>query len=173
MSKKSHFVLGFVLGAASSVAATYLLAPASVKRLKDRLADDAQEWSDRAADYYDYARDAASGLRSSAEELATGLKTKLGHDEKFDLGDYDAETEELRSAVMDHDDTDDSDDDFDDIVVDGKSAFAQAKDEATPTAEDVAPSDAEADNADEAANAAEPDSDADDDAEAANGEDAK
>lgn len=142
MSKNSNFVLGFLLGTASALAANYLLAPANTKALKEKLENGGSEIGDRAADYYEYAKDAATNLRGSAEELVTGLKTKLHHEDDLDLDDYDEETAELRSAVIESgDDADDEDDDedFDDIIVDGKSAFAQAKDEATPTAEDVEP----------------------------------
>lgn len=136
MGKSTHFVLGFALGTVSALAAGVLLAPLNTKKLKEKLQSGVDEIGDRAADYYDYARDATSELRSSAEEMATGLKTKLVHkSQNIDLDDYDEETAELRQAVIDP--ADDEADSFDDIVVDGKSAFAQAKDEATPTAEDV------------------------------------
>ena len=137
MSKNSNFVWGFLLGTASALAANYLLAPANTKALKEKLENSGSELGDRAADYYEYAKDAATSLRGSAEELVTGLKTKLH------LDDYDEATAELRSAVIESDDDEDNDDDvFDDIIGDGKSAFAQAKDEATPTAEDVKPEEA-------------------------------
>ena len=140
MTKSNHFVLGFVLGTASALVTTYLLAPKSTDELKRRLKDSGSQLGDRATDYYEYAKDATSDLRSSAEELVTGLKTKLHKDEDIDLDTYDEETAELRGAVTDSsDDAEDDDADFDDIVVDGKSAFAQAKDEATPTAEDAEP----------------------------------
>ncbi|MCI1283349.1 MAG: YtxH domain-containing protein [Lacticaseibacillus songhuajiangensis] len=143
MSKNSNFVWGFLLGTASALAANYLLAPANTKALKEKLESSGSELGDRAADYYEYAKDAATSLRGSAEELVTGLKTKLQGDDDLNLDDYDEETAELRSAVIESDDDEDNDDDdFDDIIVDGKSAFAQAKDEATPTAEDVKPEEA-------------------------------
>jgi gas vesicle protein len=143
MSKNSNFVWGFLLGTASALAANYLLAPANTKALKEKLENSGSELGDRAADYYEYAKDAATSLRGSAEELVTGLKTKLQGDDDLNLDDYDEETAELRSAVIESDDDEDNDDDdFDDIIVDGKSAFAQAKDEATPTAEDVKPEEA-------------------------------
>lgn len=141
MSKNSNFVWGFLLGTASALAANYLLAPANTKALKEKLENSGSELGDRAADYYEYAKDAATSLRGSAEELVTGLKTKLQGSDDLNLDDFDDETAELRSAVIESgdDEEDTDDDDFDDIIVDGKSAFAQAKDEATPTAEDVPP----------------------------------
>lgn len=138
MAKGTHFVLGFALGTVSALAAGVLLAPLNTKKLKEKVQSGVDEVGDRAADYFDYARDAASEFRSSAEEMATGLKTKLTRKGKpVDLDDYDEETAELRDAVIEPAEDDDESDSFDDIIVDGKSAFAQAKDEATPTAEDV------------------------------------
>lgn len=147
MAKSNHFVLGFVLGTATALATTYLLSPKSTADLKKRLKSSGSQLGERATDYYEYAKDATSDLRSSAEELVTGLKTKLhSDDDDLDLDSYDEETAELRGAVTDSSD-DDDDEDFDDIVVDGKSAFAQAKDEATPTADEAQPKDAAADDA--------------------------
>jgi gas vesicle protein len=121
MSKSKNFVLGFILGSATAIATTYLLTPQTTSELKRKLREGKDQISDRAADYYEYAKDATGDLRSSAEEFVTGLKTKIEKPEPLDLDDYDAATAEVRAAVTDDDEN------FDDIVVDGKSAFAQAK----------------------------------------------
>ncbi len=135
MSKSKHFVLGFVLGSAAAIATTYLLTPQTTGELKRKLRDGKDQITDRAADYFDYAKDATADLRSSAEEFVTGLKTKIDKTEPLDLDDYDAATAEVRAAVTEADD--EADDNFDDIVVDGKSAFAQAKAAAEAEAEDA------------------------------------
>lgn len=127
MSKSKHFVLGFIVGSAAALATTYLLTPQTTSELKRKLKNGKDQISDRAADYFEYAKDATGDLRSSAEEFVTGLKTKIEKPAPFDLDDYDAATAEVRDAVTFTDDTEDEDN-FDDIVVDGKSAFAQAKD---------------------------------------------
>lgn len=138
MSKSKNFVLGFILGSAAAIATTYLLTPQTTSELKRKLRDGKDQISDRAADYFEYAKDATGDLRSSAEEFVTGLKTKIEKPQPLDMDDYDAATAEVRAAVTDDDDEDD-DENFDDIVVDGKSAFAQAKDagEAEAVAEEA------------------------------------
>ena len=93
MAKKGHFLLGFVFGAASALATTYLLTPQS------------------ATDFVDE-------LKRKGDD-ADGSKA---------LANYDAATEQLRDQLNTATDTDSSAD-FDDIVLDGKSAFAQAKDD--------------------------------------------
>ncbi|KRM54329.1 YtxH domain-containing protein [Lacticaseibacillus sharpeae] len=161
MSKSKNFVLGFVLGSAAAIATTYLLTPQTTTELKRKLREGKDQISDRAADYFEYAKDATGDLRNSAEEFVTGLKTKIEKPEPLDLDDYDAATAEVRAAVTDDDD-DEEDENFDDIVVDGKSAFAQAKEaseaaaeDAEAAAEDEAPAE-EAADPEPAAPAAEP-----------------
>ncbi|WP_179395999.1 YtxH domain-containing protein [Lacticaseibacillus absianus] len=128
MSKKSHFLLGFVLGAASSLAATYLLAPQNSDELKRKLAEKKDDLADRAADYYDYARDATAEWRESAEGFVSDLKAKAQKPEQDALTTYDDATEALKAELTEVPEVA-ADADFDDIVLDGKSAFAQAKDQ--------------------------------------------
>ena len=128
MSKKNHFLLGFILGGASALAATYLLTPQTTDELRKKLKSGTNELSDRAADYFDFAKDATEDFRTSAEEFVTGLKTKITPSEDGDISAFTDATAAIRTklgAVANHDA---EDDDFDDIIVDGKSAFGQAKD---------------------------------------------
>lgn len=104
MSKSKNFVLGFVLGSAAAIATTYLLTPQTTTELKRKLREGKDQISDRAADYFEYAKDATGDLRNSAEEFVTGLKTKIEKPEPLDLDDYDAATAEVRAAVTDDDD---------------------------------------------------------------------
>lgn len=136
MAKKSHFLLGFVLGAASSLAATYLLTPQTSDELKEKFAKTKDDLADRAADYYDYAKDATAEWRESAQGVVADLKQKGStKGEDGDVASYDDATQALKDQLTDAPDTP-STDAFDDIVLDGKSAFAQAKDEAETAADD-------------------------------------
>lgn len=125
MSKKNHFVLGFFLGAAVSSAATWLLTPETGSDLKQKLAHKKDDIANRAADYYDYAREATAEWRDSASQFVSDLKEQKHQD--GDLADYDAQTQALKDELTDVPEVA-SDEEFDDIVLDGKSAFAQAKD---------------------------------------------
>lgn len=165
MAKKSHFFLGFVLGAASSLAATYLLTPQNSDELKDKFAKTKDDLADRAADYYDYARDATAEWRESAQGVVADLKQKAAAKaEDSDVTSYDDATQALKDQLTDAPETANSDS-FDDIVLDGKSAFAQAKDEAEKVdddgVEDANDADADADLA--AATAADAAADNDED----------
>lgn len=136
MAKKSHFLLGFVLGAASSLAATYLLTPQTSDELKEKFAKTKDDLADRAADYYDYAKDATAEWRESAQGVVSDLKDKVAA--KADTGDvasYDDATTALKDQLTGAPESANNDD-FDDIVLDGKSAFAQAKDDAEINAAD-------------------------------------
>lgn len=82
--------------------------------------------ADRAADYYDYAKDATADWRESAADLVDNIKAHAQHDDA-DLASYDEKTQALKDELTDAPEVADSDE-FDDIVLDGKSAFAQAKD---------------------------------------------
>ncbi|WP_225046682.1 YtxH domain-containing protein [Lacticaseibacillus kribbianus] len=147
MSKKSHFLLGFVLGAASSLAATYLLTPQTSEDLKKKFTDTKDDLADRAADYYDYAKDATAEWRDSATAFVDELKAKAQKPEAA-TATYDEATTALKDQLTAVPEVG-GNDDFDDIVLDGKSAFAQAKDQAdTPepeTPEAPAEPEAEAD----------------------------
>lgn len=139
MSKKNHFLLGFILGGASALAATYLLTPQTTDELKKKLKSGTNELSDRAADYFDFAKDATEDFRTSAEEFVTGLKTKITPNEDGDISAFTNATAAIRTKLAGGSD---DDDDFDDIVVDGKSAFGQAKDageDADADVDDVEP----------------------------------
>lgn len=149
MAKSSHFFLGFILGGASALAATYLLTPQTSDELKRKFTQKKDDLADRAADYYDYARDATADWRESAADFVGGLKNKTQSKQSDDLADYDDATAALKDELTDAPEVS-SNDDFDDIVVDGKSAFAQAKDDGTtpaseadptPTPNDAAPTD--------------------------------
>ncbi|WP_125708302.1 YtxH domain-containing protein [Lacticaseibacillus porcinae] len=142
MAKKSHFLFGFILGAASALATTYLLTPQTSDELKHKFNQKKDDLADRAADYYDYAKDATADWRESAADLVDNLKARTQHDDG-DLADYDAKTQALKDELTDAPEVADSDE-FDDIVLDGKSAFAQAKDAEAPAepeapAEEAAP----------------------------------
>ena len=58
MAKKGHFLLGFVFGAASALATTYLLTPQTSDELKRRVKHASENLADRAVDYFDYAKEA-------------------------------------------------------------------------------------------------------------------
>lgn len=153
---KGHFLLGFILGGASALAATYLLTPQTSDELKHKWQEKKDDLADRAADYYDYAKDATADWRESAGEFVADLKERAHATPATDLADYDDATAALKDELTAAPEVA-TDDDFDDIVVDGKSAFAQAKDDfdaATTPADDAdAP---EAPEAPEAPAAAEP-----------------
>ena len=136
MSKKNHFLLGFILGGASALAATYILTPQTTDELKKKLKSGTNELSDRAADYFDFAKDATEDFRTSAEEFVTGLKTKITPNEDGDISAFTNATAAIRTKLVGGND---DDDDFDDIVVDGKSAFGQAKDAGEDADDDVEP----------------------------------
>ena len=141
MSKKEHFVLGFVLGAASALVTTYLLTPQTADELRNKVSQKKDDLADRAADYYDYAKDATADWRDSATDLVGNLKEKVHHQDA-DLATYDAQTEALKEELTEAPEVA-TDDEFDDIVVDGKSAFAQAKDADDGAEEPEAPAEAE------------------------------
>ncbi len=77
----------------------------------------------------DYAKEASADWKQSATDFVDDLKAR-GNDADGSeaLANYDAATEQLRDQLNTAADTDTSAD-FDDIVLDGKSAFAQAKDD--------------------------------------------
>jgi gas vesicle protein len=126
MAKKSHFLFGFILGAASALATTYLLTPQTSDELKHKFNQKKDDLANRAADYYDYAKDATADWRESAADLVDNIKSHTQHDDA-DLASYDEKTQALKDELTDAPEVADSDE-FDDIVLDGKSAFAQAKD---------------------------------------------
>lgn len=126
MTKKSHFLFGFILGAASALATTYLLTPQTSDELKHKFNQKKDDLADRAADYYDYAKDATADWRESAADLVDNIKSHAQHDDA-DLASYDEKTQALKDELTEAPEVADSDE-FDDIVLDGKSAFAQAKD---------------------------------------------
>jgi gas vesicle protein len=126
MAKKSHFLFGFILGAASALATTYLLTPQTSDELKHKFNQKKDDLADRAADYYDYAKDATADWRESAADLVDNIKSHSQHDDA-DLASYDEKTQALKDELTEAPEVADSDE-FDDIVLDGKSAFAQAKD---------------------------------------------
>lgn len=146
MAKKSHFLFGFILGAASALATTYLLTPQTSDELKHKFNQKKDDLADRAADYYDYAKDATADWRESAADLVDNIKSHTQH-EAADLADYDDQTQALKDELTEAPEVADSDE-FDDIVLDGKSAFAQAKDADVETpaapAEPVAPAEPDA-----------------------------
>lgn len=134
MAKKSHFLFGFILGAASALATTYLLTPQTSDELKHKFNQKKDDLADRAADYYDYAKDATADWRESAADLVDNIKTKVQtKDDDEDLASYDDKTQALKDELTAAPEVADSDE-FDDIVLDGKSAFAQAKDADAPDA---------------------------------------
>ncbi|WP_156321940.1 hypothetical protein [Lacticaseibacillus thailandensis] len=67
----------------------------------------------------------------------TGLKTKITPNEDGDISAFTNATAAIRTKLTGNSADDDAD--FDDIVVDGKSAFGQAKDAGVEAADDVAP----------------------------------
>ncbi|MFD1428958.1 YtxH domain-containing protein [Lacticaseibacillus mingshuiensis] len=144
MANKGHFFLGFVFGAASALAATYLLTPQTSDELKAKFAEKKEALADRAADYYDYAKDATTEWRDSATSFVGDMKEKAKKKQTEGLADYDGATQALKDELTDTPDAPASDD-FDDIVLDGKSAFAQAKDDFTAEADAAEATDESAD----------------------------
>ncbi|MCI1987041.1 MAG: YtxH domain-containing protein [Lactobacillus sp.] len=142
MAKKGHFFLGFILGATSALATTYLLTPQTSDELRRKFTQKKDDLADRAADYYDYAREATADWRESATDLVGNLKDKAKPADA-DLSTYDEQTQALKDELTAAPEVAASDD-FDDIVLDGKSAFAQAKD----SADDVKPAPAADDDQD-------------------------
>ncbi|WP_461215280.1 YtxH domain-containing protein [Lacticaseibacillus sp. GG6-2] len=126
MAKKGHFFLGFILGATSALATTYLLTPQTSDELRRKFGQKKDDLADRAANYYDYAKDATADWRESATDLVGTFKDKV-HTKDDDLATYDAQTDALKEELTKAPEVA-TDNDFDDIVLDGKSAFAQAKD---------------------------------------------
>lgn len=133
---KGHFLLGFILGGASALAATYLLTPQTSDELKHKWQEKRDDLADRAADYYDYAKDATADWRESAADFVSDLKDRAHTADTGDLADYDDATAALKDELTAAPEVAESDD-FDDIVVDGKSAFAQAKESADADAADA------------------------------------
>ena len=84
MAKKGHFFLGFILGATSALATTYLLTPQTSDELRRKVSQKKDDLADRAADYYDYAKDATADWRESAGDLVDNLKDKV-HSADTDL----------------------------------------------------------------------------------------
>ncbi len=149
MAKKGHFFLGFILGATSALATTYLLTPQTSDELRRKFSQKKDDLADRAADYYDFAKDATADWRASANDLVGSLKDKV-HTQDDDLATYDAQTDALKEELTKAPEVA-TDSDFDDIVLDGKSAFAQAKDA------DDAPAAAQPEQAPEATDSEAPD----------------
>lgn len=133
---KGHFLLGFILGGASALAATYLLTPQTSDELKHKWQEKRDDLADRAADYYDYAKDATADWRESAADFVSDLKDRAHTTDTGDLADYDDATAALKDELTAAPEVAENDD-FDDIVVDGKSAFAQAKESADADAADA------------------------------------
>ncbi|MBU3851321.1 MAG: YtxH domain-containing protein [Candidatus Paralactobacillus gallistercoris] len=120
MAKKNHFFLGFILGGMSALAATYLMAPETGDELKNKITGKAHDLKDRALDYYNEISEAAD--EASKEVAEAGDEAKENIDEV--TNDIDNELNEAGDTMRDDMDKDD----FDNIVIDGKSAFGEAKD---------------------------------------------
>ena len=105
------------------------MTPQTSDELKRRVKHASENLADRAVDYFDYAKEASADWKQSATDFVDEIKTR-GNDADGSqaLANYDAATEQLRDQLNTANDTDTSAD-FDDIVLDGKSAFAQAKDD--------------------------------------------
>ena len=121
MAKKNHFFLGFILGGMSALAATYLITPETGEELKNKISGKAQDLKDRALNYYNQINEAAD--EASKEIAEAGVEAKenineVANDIDNELNNAD---DTMRTNMND-------DKDFDNIVIDGKSAFGEAKD---------------------------------------------
>ena len=142
MAKKGHFFLGFLIGGASALAATYLLTPQTSDELKQQFKRRKDQLADRAADYYDFAREVSADWKDVATDAVSGIKDKIAPATEGDLSDFDDQTAALRDELTQTPEVA-ANDAFDDIVLDGKSAFAQAKDDEPPVADEDKPGDVE------------------------------
>ena len=79
MAKKGHFLLGFVFGAASALATTYLLTPQTSDELKRRVKHAAENLADREGDYFDYDKAASADWKTSATDYGDEIKTRGNH----------------------------------------------------------------------------------------------
>ncbi|KRO17948.1 YtxH domain-containing protein [Lacticaseibacillus saniviri] len=144
MAKNGHFLLGFIVGGVSALAATYFLTPQTSEDLKAQAKKKLDKLSDRAADYYDFAMEATEDLRENASGVVGDLKTKVMPTVSDDgLSDFDEQTAQLRDELTATPEVA-ANDDFDDIVLDGQSAFVQAKNDDTPAAPESAAAEPEA-----------------------------
>lgn len=122
-------MLGFVFGAECALDTTYLLTPTTSDELKRRVKHASENLADRAVDYFDYAQEDSADWKTSDTDFVDEIQTRGNDaDGTTALEYYDADTETLRELLNTEYDTDTTAD-FDDIVLDGKSAFAQAKDD--------------------------------------------
>ncbi|MFT8410407.1 MAG: YtxH domain-containing protein [Schleiferilactobacillus perolens] len=141
MAKKGHFLIGFLIGGAVAFATASLLAPKTGAQLTDKLKKKGTDGKDRAMDYYHYASDLTDTLRDQAGDKIEDLKSTfaalkdnmavhntLDQADEADRAAFDAETDDIGDALTAA--GEDSDQDFDDIVIDGKSAFEAAKENA-------------------------------------------
>lgn len=70
MAKKSRFLLGAVIGGTAAAVAALLLAPKSGKELRKDLAEQADQFKDKASDYTEYAKEKGDELSSIAKDKA-------------------------------------------------------------------------------------------------------
>lgn len=123
---KSKFLLGMVIGGAAAFGATMLVTPKTGAQIKRKLVDLSDDTLDRVQDYYYYLADATEDLR---DELAEGVQELKAQATDFKLSKQDhfenfkTATEELRTDLKNTVENGE----FDDILIDGKSAFGQAK----------------------------------------------
>lgn len=142
MAKKGHFLLGVLVGGAAAIGATLMLTPKTGKELQSKLVDLGDDLMDRAQDYYYLASETTADLKDDAK-----LHMNRVHDYASDWQDNASDIKEQAKAQFDEKTADlksqfggsleASQEDFDDIVIDGKSAFGQAKDEAAAAVETV------------------------------------
>ncbi|WP_263849645.1 YtxH domain-containing protein [Lacticaseibacillus camelliae] len=103
------------------------MTPQNSDELKEKFTKTKDDLADRAADYYDYAKDATAEWRESAQGVVSDLKEKAAA--KADDGDvasYDDATQALKDQLTDAPETANSDA-FDDIVLDARALLPRPR----------------------------------------------
>ncbi|KRM24422.1 YtxH domain-containing protein [Latilactobacillus graminis] len=136
MTKKGHFLLGVLVGGVSAIGATLMLTPKTGKELQAKLVDLGDDLMDRAQDYYYLASETATDLKENTMVHLNRVHDYASdwQDNAADLKDqakiqFDEKTADLKSQFGSN--IESGQEDFDDIIIDGKSAFGEAKDEVT------------------------------------------
>ncbi|MEJ1300500.1 YtxH domain-containing protein [Latilactobacillus sakei] len=134
MAKKG-FLFGVLVGGAAAIGATLLLTPKTGKELQNKLVDLGEDAIDRAQDYYYLMNETAADLKGEAKfhmnrvhDYASDWQENALDIKEQAKAQFDEKTADLKSQFGSS--LEPTAEDFDDIVIEGKSAFGQAKDEA-------------------------------------------
>ncbi|WP_056974382.1 YtxH domain-containing protein [Holzapfeliella floricola] len=129
------FIFGFLVGAATGFAASAMVSDET----KNELAKKGQDLKEKASDYATQASEQFSDYANQAKDKAEELKA-TSQDKFEDMKDkYDQSTDALKDQIKRRTNQNDNSEitDFDDIVIDGKQAFNEAKDSSKKMINDI------------------------------------